>query len=627
MSRTRCDRTASRASRKAPRGGGVAILTREQLRITKLDIGGADAAVESLWLSVTGAGRRAVTIGAIYRPPSAPVARGLKLIKQQFHAAISANKPVIGMGDININMLDANKPGVRGLSEILNDLSLKQLVTQATHLHPTPTLLDLIITNIADLPAPAVVLPDPVADHQPVLLSAQIRRQRPPRRTPVTTRPWRRVNWDALCLSLLTADWDSLYDAVNIDDKLAAFMAIWNAAIDEHCPLITVTRRHPHCPWLRDNPNLTAAMEDRDTARAAWEMIRTPETRQDYQRSRNRVKSLLVTARREYLCGGLLTERRKFWSRLKTYAILPAGGLVTNEDDITDRAETFNAHFASVGSRVAAEVTRDGGALPVLGGATTGPRPPRVCASALVLRPATLPELSKAIGRMSSSRAVGEDGVPLHAIKECFAVIGPHLLHMINRSIATHVFPAAWKIARVTPIHKSGDRSDVSNFRPISILSVLSKITEKVVSMQLVSYLLGNHLLTPLQYAYRPSHCTEDAMLDAVEWISQAVETGHVASLTTIDLSKAFDSVDHGVLLAKLGWYGVQSEWFLSYLSDRKQMVKGSSSLLPLTHGVAQGSIVGPILFLIFINDMPSHLPHGRLLSYADDTTPRPLPS
>ena len=109
-------------------------------------------------------------------------------------------------------------------------------------------------------------------------------------------------------------------------------------------------------------------------------------------------------------------------------------------------------------------------------------------------------------------------------------------------------------------------------------------------------------------------------MLDAVDWVSKQVDNGHVASLTSLDLSKAFDSVDHGVLLDKLEWCGVQSTWFHSYLENRKQTVSGGSSLLPLSHGVAQGSIVGPILFLIFINDLSSFLTHGRLLSYADDT-------
>ena len=611
----RCDRAVQRGARNK-RGGGVAILTREGLRSTTLDFGGAHPAVESLWLSVTGPGRRTVTVGAIYRPPNSPIAKGLELIEEQLQTAAVTNKPVVVMGDFNIDQLNDTKPGTLAFKRIISGLSLTQLVDMPTHIHPTPTLLDLVLTNATDQHTSIKVLSEAVADHQPVIFSAQICRQRLPRPSPITTRPWRRLNWDALRLRLLTADWESLYIAVGVDEKLTAFMNVWNSAIDELCPTITVSRRRPDCPWLRDDPDLATAIEERDAARRTWERSGSPEARRQYQLRRNNVKGHLIRAKRRYLCEGLLTDRRGFWSRIKRFALQPAGAIpsASASDDVAARADDFNKYFASVGERVAADVAQ-------AGCAGAGPRPPRVCAATLELRPVTLPELSKAIGSMSSSRAAGVDEVPLHAIVNCFPVIGPHLLHLINRSIVTAVFPEAWKLARVIPIHKSGDQSDPSNFRPISILSVLSKILEKVVAIQLMSYLTQNNILSPHQYAYRPSHSTEHAMLDAVDWIEKHVDDGHVVSLASIDLSKAFDSVNHALLLNKLEWYGVSSAWFASYLYNRRQVVTGGGSdPLHVSHGVAQGSILGPILFLLVTNDISSFLTHGRLLSYADDT-------
>ena len=450
---SRCDRSAPAPNQNAQRGGGVAILTREDLRVTKLEMGGADATVESLWLSVTGAGRRPVVVGAVYRPPAASISRGLELIEQQFRAAVSFNRAVVTMGDFNINLLNTEEPTSRRLQSIMNDLGLRQLVEQPTHIHPTPTLLDLIITNLTDVPVASLVLPEAVADHQPILFQAQLSRRRPARPPPVTSRAWSRVDWDALCLTLLMADWGQLHAAETVDEKLAAFIAVWSDAVDRHCPLITVMRRRPDCPWLRNNPEVATAKEDRDAARRTWTENRTPETRLEYQHSRNQLKRVLIRAKRQYLCGSLMTDRRQFWGRIKAFALRPSGGGPSGTDDVSEQADAFNKHFASIGPRLAAEVARDGGAA-------ICPRPPRVCASALMLRLATLPELWGAIARMSGTRAVGVDEVPFYAVKKCFAVIGPHLLHLINHSIVTEVFPAAWKVARVIPIFKSGDRAN-----------------------------------------------------------------------------------------------------------------------------------------------------------------------
>ena len=598
--------------RSAGRGGGVAVIYREELTAAVLPIPSVGPC-ETLWLSISGGGRRSATVGVVYRPPSSPVAGAVDDLHDQLRAARGYGKPVFCLGDTNINLLRPDGPGVRQYRAALHELDLTQLVTEPTHLEPTGSLIDHIVTDVPDLTATVVAPPDLIADHLTVIVRAPIRR--PSRRpAPFTARLWRKVNWDAVCLDLLRADWSDIYGSVVVDEKVSAFLSVWWSVLDVHCPLKYVTPRRPRCPWLEDCPELQQLICERDSAYRVWRRSRTETDRNEYRRLRNCVKRRLIRCKREFLSADMLSDRRAFWRNVKEFALRPGrGGGGAGEGMPPGQEDAFNAHFASVGPRIAAELAAgDPSPLP--------PRPPCVTSSVLRLEPATLPELSLALSRLSSSRAVGHDGVPLHAIRSCFPVIGPHVLHIVNSSILSSTFPDTWKLATVVPLHKSGAKHDPSNFRPISILPVLSKVCEKIVCTQLSAYLARYHLLAPSQYAYRTGHSTEDAVIDAVEWMTRRVDDGDVVAVTSVDLSRAFDSVDHDVLLTKLCWYGVDPSWFRSYLAGRRQVVRGGSLSLPLSHGVPQGSLVGPILFSIFTNDLPSYLPHGRLVSYADDT-------
>ena len=194
-------------------------------------------------------------------------------------------------------------------------------------------------------------------------------------------------------------------------------------------------------------------------------------------------------------------------------------------------------------------------------------------------------------------------------------------------SLIRGVVPRAWKRARVVPIFKSGDISSLNNYRPISILPIVSKIVERTVHKQLSEFLDINNILHPNQSGFRPMHSTNTVLMKLVSQWSLNIENKQLTGVAFVDLRKAFDTVDHELLISKLISIGCSEEsvkWFKSYLSDREQITnfKGKTShSLIIKMGVPQGSILGPLLFSIYVNSMPNCISNGIIDMYADDTT------
>ena len=411
-------------------------------------------------------------------------------------------------------------------------------------------------------------------------------------------------------------------DGADVNGMWRAFLEVWCPVIEKHMPLVTITVRHPPCPWLEEDPEVRTCMRERDLARLERDAHKNTPLREDteaeYKRARNAAKTAQSKARTNFFMTSYRHSKPKIWSDIHKFLIASKRGssLTYNSSaKPVQWANELNQHFVSVGPDMASSL-----GTAAASGRRLTPRPPRVVSGAFRVRPATLTELSSALQRMRNSKSSGTDGITVAMLKQTFPVVGPHLLRLVNQTIRTGKLPDDWKAAVVTPLFKSGDVNDVNCFRPVSVLPTVSKLAERVVYDQLVDYLSSHDIICPEQHGFRGGHSTESAMLDAVQFVISETDRGRVVTNIAADTSKAFDSVEHGRLLEKLGWYGVSAHWFSDWLRGRKQMVKGGSRHLPVSHGVVQGSILGPILFLLFTNDAPSHVNCDKIVMYADDS-------
>lgn len=561
----------------------------------------------------------------IYRSPSFKDAKPfLKSLESILHNTINV-KHLILAGDLNLDI--CSMPLDEQCADYLCLLAKHKYLPAMTKPTRENACLDHIFIKNPNQALGLVCLTD-ITDHYMCVAGTRIG-QAPQK----TSRLRLRTDYDAVVNELCSADWSIVTNSADVNDAEAVFSNIIGTAINRNTSLITISRSKLNLkPWI--TPGLIKCQKNRD--RLHLEAKRNPKNRTAqviYKRYRNYLNGLLFRLKTSYE-NQLLTSNKdnpkKLWSSIKNICHLnkvhsQPTELLKTKCDSQSSLNYCNSYLSSIGKTLA-NVTLDklSTTQSILAAQV---KIQNHTSDSFFMYPTDEGEVDTLISDLKSDSSPGLDRCTPVIIKRMKHTILKPLTHIFNLSVSSGIFPAAWKVALVIPIHKNGDKSNPGNYRPISLLPLFSKLLEKLVNKRLVSFLNKYNIIPDRQFGFRRGKSTEDAALLLTNTISNALDRNKLCLGVFLDLAKAFDTVSAPILLQKLhniGVRGVAHDWFHSYLSERRQLVRiGSdfSDLLPVEFGVPQGSTLGPTLFLLYMTDIFNiPLDAGEIICYADDT-------
>ena len=397
--------------------------------------------------------------------------------------------------------------------------------------------------------------------------------------------------------------------------------------LDKDAPLQHKKIRSNKVPWMTSD--IKKLMNTRDNFKRKAILTNNENDWLIFKTTRNKVNIELRNAKKDYYSSKIADQKfnpKKAWKSINSLLgrqnkptvineLCVGENNFTNHEDI---AEGFNEYFSNIGPNLASNIDSSNYNFET--------HVKNAKSEFAAFQHVTVSHVSHLLHGLSSNKATGIDKISCKIIKLATPVISDSLTLIFNQAITLSSFPDEWKIARVIPLYKNGQCNIPGNYRPISVLPAISKIMERILYDQLHSYLTTFELLSDSQFGFRKSHSTASALLDCTnEWYVN-LDRKMFNLVVLIDLKKAFDTVDHQILLRKLELYGIKGQALTllrSYLTNRNQkcQIKNSfSSKRQIKCGVPQGSILGPLFFLLYINDLPHCLNKTKPRMFADDT-------
>ena len=613
-----------------PPGGGVAVFVRKKFHSYELsELSCNTNCIESIFVKLK-INNEEIAIASCYRKPESFSAQTfINSLTEKISSIRSSNTCII-TGDFNFNLLqiDNNLHSSSFLDAMLS-LGLINTISKPTrNISSSISLLDNIFVSNSMIFSSGLLYCD-ISDHFPVFAIVKGALSNSNENERIQYRIINDLTLSNLRNSMATRDFSEVLQSDDLDFAMEKLDQILLSEFNQHCPILSkkITKKDRMKPWI--NYRIKNLMKFRTNKYISFKRDPRLTTWEDFKLIRNYVTKQIVDAKKLYfsnLFNLIKNDMKKVWTVLnglvrpgrnrnsnEIKSLLIDGRIFSDDQEISN---ILNEHFSTVGSRISSEFE----------GADHHIHSLSLCPNSLFLKMITPGDVVRIIDNMKN-KPCNFKFYPIKVIKELKFILSSVLSCLINKSLNTGYFPSKLKIARVIPLHKGGSKSELNNYRPISILPIFSKNFERIVYNQLYSFLEKFKLLNPNQFGFRKNKSTTQAVLNTLEYIYNKLDQSFTVISIFLDFSKAFDCLDHNLLLTKLyhlGIRGLPYRWFESYLSGRKQFVSVNdkiSNIASITHGVPQGSILGPLLFLIFINDFPNVNPFFKFSLFADDST------